>query len=84
MLDRTSDKYASRFTVQTGSRIQIGLAEDVEWIGAAGDYVELQVSGHSHLLRETMAALEQKLDPTRFLRIHRSRIVKTGSILELR
>jgi two-component system LytT family response regulator len=84
MLDRTSEKYACRFTVQTGSRIQIVLAEDIEWIGAAGDYVELHVSGHSHLLRETMAALEQKLDPARFLRIHRSRIVQTGSILELR
>src|SRR5208282_3083017 len=38
MLDQTPDRYASRLTVQTGSRIQIVLAEDVEWIGAAGDY----------------------------------------------
>ena len=84
MLDRTSEKYASRFVVQTGSRIQIVLAEDVEWIRAAGDYVELHVCGRSFLLRETMASLEQKLDPVKFLRIHRSRIVQTGSILELR
>jgi two-component system, LytTR family, response regulator len=84
MLDRTSEKYASRFTVQTGSRIQIVLAEDVEWIRAAGDYVELHVSGRSHLLRETMTSLERKLDPTKFLRIHRSRIVQTGNIVELR
>jgi two-component system LytT family response regulator len=83
MLDRTSEKYASRFTVQTGSRIQIVLAEDVEWIRAAGDYVELHVSGRSYLLRETMAGLEQKLDPKKFLRIHRSRIVQTGNIVEL-
>jgi two-component system LytT family response regulator len=84
MLDQTSEKYASRFTVQTGSRIQIVLAEDVEWIAAAGDYVELRVSGRSYLLRETMASLEQRLDPTKFLRMHRSRIVRTASILELR
>jgi two-component system, LytTR family, response regulator len=84
MLDQTSEKYASRFTVQIGSRIQIVLAEDVEWIGAAGDYVELHASGCSYLLRETMASLEQRLNPTKFLRIHRSRIVQTGSILELR
>jgi two-component system, LytTR family, response regulator len=84
MLDQTSEKYASRFTVQTGSRIQIVLAEDVEWIAAAGDYVELHVSGRSYLLRETMASLEQRLDPTKFLRMHRSRIVRTASILELR
>jgi len=84
MLDQSMDKYASRFTVQVGSRIKIVLAEDVEWIGAAGDYVELNVSGHSYLLRETMASLERRLDPSKFLRIHRSRIVQTRNITELR
>jgi two-component system LytT family response regulator len=84
MLDRTADKYAMRFTVQTGSRIQIVAAEDVEWIGAAGDYVELHVGGRSFLLRETMASLEQRLDPAKFLRIHRSRIVQSRGIQELR
>ena len=84
LLERASDNYASRFTVQTGSRIQIVTAEEVEWIGAAGDYVEFHVSGRSFLLRETMASLEQRLDPTKFLRIHRSRIVQSKSVLELR
>jgi two-component system LytT family response regulator len=84
MLERTPERYASRFTVQTGSRIQVVLAEDIDWIGAAGDYVELHVSGRSHLLRETMASLEQRLDPTKFVRIHRSRIVQTTGILDLR
>jgi two-component system LytT family response regulator len=59
------------------------LAEDVEWIGSAGDYVELHVNGRGHLLRETMASLERRLDPSKFLRIHRSRIVQTTSIREL-
>ena len=84
MLDRVSDEHASRFTVQTGSRIQIVTAEDVEWIGAAGDYVELHVNGCSFLLRETMASLERRLDPAKFIRIHRSRIVRSKAILELR
>jgi two-component system LytT family response regulator len=84
MLGRTSSEYASRFTVLTGSRIQIVIAEDVEWIGAAGDYVELHVCGRTYLLRETMASLEQRLDPAKFLRIHRSRIVQSKGILELR
>ena len=79
-----SEKYVSWFVVRTGSRIQIVLADDTEWIGAAGDYTELHVHGRSHLLRETMSFLEQKLDPARFLRIHRSRIVRTDCILELR
>jgi two-component system LytT family response regulator len=84
MLGRKSDGYASRFTVQTGSRIRIVTAEDVEWIGAAGDYVELHVNGCTFLLRETMASVEQRLDPAKFIRIHRSRIVASKGILELR
>jgi two-component system LytT family response regulator len=83
MLAQTSEKYVSRFAIQTGSRIQIVLSYDVEWIGAAGDYVELHVSGRSYLFRETMASLERRLDPAKFLRIQRSRIVQTASILEL-
>ena len=84
LLDRASDSYASRFTVQTGSRIQIVTTEEVEWIGAAGDYVELHVNRRCFLLRETMASLEKRLDPAKFLRIHRSRIVQSKSVLELR
>jgi two-component system LytT family response regulator len=84
MLDGASDRYASQLAVQSGSRIQIVAAEDVEWIGAAGDYVELHVNGCSFLLRETMVSLEQKLDPAKFIRIHRSRIVRIKCILELR
>jgi two-component system LytT family response regulator len=84
MLDRTADTFASRFTVQSGSRIRILPAEIVAWISAAGDYVELHSEGHSYLMRETMASLELRLDPAKFLRIHRSRIVQSRSIVELR
>jgi two-component system LytT family response regulator len=84
LLDRDSEQYVSRFALRTGPRVQIVLVEDIEWIGAAGDYAELHTRGRSHLLRETMGALEQKLDPRSFLRIHRSRIVRTNCILSLR
>ncbi len=84
MLDQTKQRFVSRFTVQTGPRIQIVQADDVEWIGAAGDYAELHAHGRAYLLRETMASLEEKLDPANFLRIHRSRIVHTANIVELR
>jgi two-component system, LytTR family, response regulator len=84
MLHGACERYAVRFSVQTGSRIQIVLAEDVEWIGSAGDCVELHAGGRSYLFRDAMASLEQRLDPTKFLRIHRSRIVRTDSIRELR
>jgi two-component system LytT family response regulator len=84
MLDQTQEKFVSRFTVQTGPRIQIVQADDVAWIGAAGDYAELHAHGRAYLLRETMASLEQRLNPAKFLRIHRSRIVQSANIVELR
>jgi two-component system, LytTR family, response regulator len=84
LLGENAGKYVSRFPVRTGSRIQVVLADDIEWIAAAGDYAELHCSGHHHLLRETMNSLEQKLDPAKFLRIHRSRIVRLTCVRELR
>jgi two-component system, LytTR family, response regulator len=83
MLGRDSERYAARFVVRVGSSIRIVHAEDVEWIGAAGDYAELHVGRRSHLLRETMNSLEEKLDPQKFLRVHRSRIVRTACVVEL-
>jgi DNA-binding LytR/AlgR family response regulator len=82
--EQSGVEYPSRFTVRTGSRIQVVPAEDLAWIAAAGDYPELHTRSNIHLLRETMNSLEQKLDPARFVRIHRSRIVSLGRILELR
>jgi two-component system LytT family response regulator len=84
MLQKTPRQYVSRFPVRVGSRIQIVLADEIEWIAAAGDYAELHGAGRSHLIRETMNSLEEKLDPAQFLRIHRSRIVRGRCIRELR
>ncbi len=84
MLDQTRESFVSRFTVHTGARIQIVQADDVQWIGAAGDYAELHAHGRAYLLRETMASLEQRLNPAHFIRIHRSRIVRSENIVELR
>jgi two-component system LytT family response regulator len=83
MLQRDSVRYPSRFPVRIGSRIQVVLTEDIEWIAAAGDYAELHGNGRSDLIRETMNSLEGKLDPAQFLRIHRSRIVRARCIREL-
>jgi len=75
---------AERFVIKTGGRIFFVKAEEIDWIEAAGDYVCLHVGVQSHLLRETMAAMDERLDPHRFLRIHRSTIVNAERIRELR
>ncbi|HLZ14212.1 MAG TPA: LytTR family DNA-binding domain-containing protein [Candidatus Acidoferrum sp.] len=72
------------FAIRTGLRTRIVSHEDVLWISAAGDYVELHAKlGAVHLLRETMTALEERLDPAKFIRIHRSRIVRRDQIAEV-
>jgi two-component system, LytTR family, response regulator len=83
LLGEKTGRYASRFAVRTGSRIQILLAEDIDWVAAAGDYVEVHCAGRHHLLHETMTSLERKLDPAKYLRIHRSRIVRLSCVREL-
>jgi two-component system, LytTR family, response regulator len=84
LLGEAYGRYVTRFAVRTGSRIQLVLADDIEWIAAAGDYVEVHCGGgRHHLLHETMTSLEQKLDPAKFLRIHRSRMIRMSCVREL-
>jgi two-component system LytT family response regulator len=58
--------------------------DEVEWIESEGNYVRLHRGKDTHLLRETMAAIEAKLDPDRFMRIHRQAIVNVERIRDLR
>jgi two-component system, LytTR family, response regulator len=72
----------ARFVIKSGGRIFFIKAEEIDWVEAVGDYVRLHVGQQAHLLRETMTAMEAKLD-SRFLRIHRSTIVNSERIKEL-
>jgi two-component system, LytTR family, response regulator len=81
---RSGRKYLERLVVKSGGRVFFLKAEEIDWIDAADNYVHLHAGGGSHLLRETMNGLEAKLDPAKFLRIHRSTIVNIEKIKELR
>lgn len=72
-----------RFVVKAGGRVLFVRAEDIEWIEAAGNYVKLHVGADCHVFRETMNAIEDKLDPDQFFRIHRSHIVNIECVREL-
>ena len=61
-----------RFVVKASGRVFFVRASEIEWIEAAGNYVKLHVGAETHLFRETMNAVEEKLDPDLFYRIHRS------------
>jgi two-component system LytT family response regulator len=72
-----------RLMVKSGGRIYFVRIDDIDWIEAAGNYVRLHVGTEAHLLRDSLTALEAKLDPRRFVRIHRSTIVNLERIREL-
>jgi two-component system LytT family response regulator len=57
---------------------------EIDWISADDYYACLHVGERNHLLRESLATLETRLDPRRFARIHRSAIVQIDRIRELR
>jgi len=72
-----------RFVIKAGGRVFFLRADDIEWIEAAGNYVKLHVGAETHVFRETMNALEARLDPSQFFRIHRSHIVNIERVREL-
>lgn len=80
---RTRNQYLERLIVRSGGRILILRVTEIDWIEAASNYVRLHAGGREYLLRETMTALEAKLDPMEFVRIHRSTIVRVDRIREL-
>jgi two-component system LytT family response regulator len=72
-----------RLVVKSGGRVFFLRTDEIEWVEAAGNYVRLHLQKDSHLFRETMNGMEARLDPRRFVRIHRSRIVNSDRIKEL-
>jgi two-component system, LytTR family, response regulator len=81
---RGEREYLDRLFVKSGGRILAIDVDDIDWIEAADNYVHLHTGRASHLLLATMNGLEARLDPRRFLRIHRSTIVNLGRVKELR
>lgn len=82
-VSREREPYRDRLVIKTSGRVVLLEVADIDWIDAAGNYVRLNTGSESHLLRETMNRLEGRLDPNRFLRIHRSTIVNVERIKEL-
>lgn len=73
-----------RLLVRAGDRHLLLRTDEIQWIEAEDNYVRLHVEGTSHLVRGTMGAILQKLDPERFKRVHRSSIVNLDFVKELR
>jgi two-component system LytT family response regulator len=72
--------YLERIAVEMRGKVRVVPVSQIEYITASGPYVELHTSERAYLIREAIHTLEAKLDPNRFLRIHRSIIVRVDLI----
>ncbi len=72
-----------RFLVRKLGREFLLNASEIEWLQASGNYVNLHVRGRDYPLRTTMAAIEERLDPARFVRVHRSYFINLDFLAQI-
>jgi two-component system LytT family response regulator len=75
--------HVSRFPVRANGEIYFVRTEDIDWIDAEGNYVALHAEGRRHLVRDTIKSLESRLDPSKFVRVHRSAIINVDRLRKL-
>lgn len=73
-----------RVAIKASGRVYFLKTDEIDWIEAEGDYLSLHAGSQTHLIRETMEKFHAKLDAKNFLRIHRSTIVNTERIKDIR
>jgi len=76
-------EYVQRLPLKDTGRISFVDVNDIDWIKAQGNYVELHTASSHHFLRETMSGIENKLDPARFVRLRRSIIARIDQVSSL-
>ncbi|MCX7824777.1 MAG: LytTR family DNA-binding domain-containing protein [Verrucomicrobiae bacterium] len=81
--ERKPAAYLSRLAVKEKERVLFVKTAQIEWIESAGNYVLLHVGKQTHIVRETMTALEARLNPKQFLRISRSTLVNLDCVKQL-
>ena len=78
-----SKQVDDRMVIRAGGKVVFLDVKEIDWIEAAANYVKLNVGKDSYLLREGIGSISERLDPDRFVRIHRSVIVNVRKIKEL-
>ena len=74
---------SNRVVIRSNGRVSFLKAEEIDWIEAEGNYLRIHAGKQSPLLRDTMSQIETRLDPSRFVRIHKSTIVNADRIKEI-
>jgi two-component system LytT family response regulator len=76
--------YLERFAVEMRGKVRVVSVNEVDYIVASGPYAELHAGDRHYLIREPMQSLEERLDPAKFMRVHRSIIVRLDLVDTLR
>jgi two-component system LytT family response regulator len=80
---KSQPKFLDRLAIKSRGRVIFLRTDEITWVEAAGNYLELHTGKESHLIREPISDFEQRLNPEQFIRIHRSCIVNLEFIKEL-
>lgn len=83
LLGKLAPGAIDRFTVRVGNALHMFEVDDIDWVEAEEYYSKLHIGKLSHLIRQTMASLEEHLPADRFVRIHRSTIVNISRVKTL-
>ena len=80
---KSGSKYVKRLTIKLTGRTILLPVDEIDWIETYGNYLKVHVGRESHLIRVTMQSMETKLDPEKFIRVHRSVMVNVEKIKEI-
>jgi two-component system LytT family response regulator len=81
--DAAPPRYASRVVVRVGRRDIVVATDEIDWVEADGYCAVLHHGGRRYTVRQSLQTLQEQLDPTRFLRVHRSAIVRVDFVAAL-
>lgn len=84
LAERQAPEPTDRLLVRSGTTMRVVQTAAVDWAEAAGDYVALHVGPQTHLLRDSLSGLEERLDGRCFVRIHRSTIVQVDRVRDVK
>jgi two-component system response regulator AlgR len=76
-------RFLEEFWAPSRGELRRVAASDIDWIEAERDYMRLHVGDRSYLIHETISALEERLDPSRFQRVHRGAILRREAVARL-
>ncbi|MBV1861804.1 MAG: LytTR family transcriptional regulator, partial [Nannocystaceae bacterium] len=74
------DRSTHRLFLHDGGRTLCIPIDEIEWVAAAGNYIEIHTGRKTHLVRHTVKAMEAKLNPDKFLRVRPSAIVAVSEV----